>query len=113
MRHQTIVRRKACTLSGPVHSSCVEAYPIREIGVENVVVQPLDGSAAHQITNFQSEEIWSFSWSPDGNNLGILRFAFSISRLLTRATARRWEWCGIPGCGCSKDRFRSTHVWSL
>jgi serine/threonine protein kinase len=50
------------------------AYPIRENGVDNLWVQPLDGSAGHQITNFKSDQIGSFNWSPDGKNLGLLRY---------------------------------------
>jgi Tol biopolymer transport system component len=49
------------------------AYPVKENGVDNVWVQPLDGSAGHQITQFKSEQILSFHWSPDGKKLGILR----------------------------------------
>jgi Tol biopolymer transport system component len=49
------------------------AYPVRENGVDNIFVQPLDGSAGRQITKFDSEQILSFRWSPDGKNLGILR----------------------------------------
>lgn len=49
------------------------AYPIRENGVDNVWVQPLDASGGHSITDFKSEEIWSFSFSSDGNRLAILR----------------------------------------
>jgi Tol biopolymer transport system component len=48
------------------------AYAIRESGVDNVWIQPLDGSAAYPITDFKSEQIWSFHLSPDGKNLGIL-----------------------------------------
>ena len=32
-------------------------YASRENGVDNVWVQPLDGSAGHPITNFKSEQI--------------------------------------------------------
>ena len=49
------------------------AYAIRENGVDNVWVQPLDGSAGHAITDFQSEQIWSMSFSPDGKSLAVLR----------------------------------------
>ncbi|MFY9845290.1 MAG: protein kinase [Terriglobales bacterium] len=49
------------------------AYPVRENGVDNVWLQPIDGSAGHAITKFDSEQILSFHWSPDGKNLGILR----------------------------------------
>ena len=49
------------------------SYPIRENGVDNIWVQPLDGSAGRQITKFDAEQILQFHWSPDGKNLGILR----------------------------------------
>jgi Tol biopolymer transport system component len=49
------------------------AYTIRENGVDNVWVQPLDGSAGHALMHFTSEQIWSFSLSPDGKSLAILR----------------------------------------
>lgn len=35
-------------------------------GVSNVWLQPVDGSPAKQITNFTSETIFRFAWSPDG-----------------------------------------------
>jgi len=49
------------------------AYPVFENGVDNVWIQPLDGSPGHQITHFNSERIFQFHWSPDGKRLGILR----------------------------------------
>ena len=49
------------------------AYGIRQNGVDNLWVQPLNGSRGRQITNFDREEVLSFHWSPDGHNLGILR----------------------------------------
>jgi eukaryotic-like serine/threonine-protein kinase len=49
------------------------AYPIRENGVDNLWVQPLDGSAGRLITQFDSEQIFNFRWSPDGRSLCILR----------------------------------------
>jgi eukaryotic-like serine/threonine-protein kinase len=49
------------------------AYPVKENGVDNVWVQPIDGEPGHQITHFNSEQILSFHWSPDGKKLGILR----------------------------------------
>lgn len=35
-------------------------------GVSNVWLRPLDGSPAKQLTNFTSETIFRFAWSPDG-----------------------------------------------
>ncbi len=49
------------------------AYPVNNNGVDNIWIQPLDGSARKQITNFTSEQITSFNWSPDGKSLGVLR----------------------------------------
>jgi serine/threonine protein kinase/Tol biopolymer transport system component len=49
------------------------AYPIAENGVDNVWIQPLDGTPGRQITHFNSEQISAFHWSPDGKNLGVLR----------------------------------------
>jgi eukaryotic-like serine/threonine-protein kinase len=49
------------------------AYPVSNNGVDNIWIQPLDGSARKQITNFTSEQITSFHWSPDGKSLGVLR----------------------------------------
>jgi eukaryotic-like serine/threonine-protein kinase len=48
-------------------------YTTRKNGMDNVWAQPLDGSAGHPITNFKSEQIWSFSLSPDGKSLAVLR----------------------------------------
>ncbi|MGH9731246.1 MAG: protein kinase domain-containing protein [Candidatus Acidiferrales bacterium] len=50
------------------------AYVVRENGVDNVWVHPLDGSKGRQITNFSSQQIFEFHWSPDGKTLGVRRF---------------------------------------
>jgi Tol biopolymer transport system component len=47
------------------------AYVIRDKGVDNIFVQPLDGSSGHQITNFASDHIAEFRWSPDGKTLAV------------------------------------------
>jgi eukaryotic-like serine/threonine-protein kinase len=48
------------------------AYPISENGVSNIWVQPLDGSAGRQITNFKSGNFERFAWSPDGKSLAVV-----------------------------------------
>jgi serine/threonine protein kinase len=48
-------------------------YIVRDQGVDNIFVQPLDGSPGHQITNFISEHIAEFQWSPDGKILAVAR----------------------------------------
>jgi serine/threonine protein kinase len=49
------------------------AYIVRDQGVDNIFAQPLDGSPGHQITNFTSEHIAEFQWSPDGKALAVAR----------------------------------------
>jgi serine/threonine protein kinase len=48
-------------------------YPVRDKGVDNLWLQPLDGSRGKQITDFTSEHIFDFHWSPDGKQLAIVR----------------------------------------
>jgi serine/threonine protein kinase/Tol biopolymer transport system component len=48
-------------------------YPIREKGVDNLYLQPLDGGAGRQLTNFTSLKIYSYQWSPDGKKLALVR----------------------------------------
>ena len=33
----------------------------------------MDGTTGHQITNFTSEHIDKFNWSPDGKSLAVVR----------------------------------------
>jgi hypothetical protein len=47
-------------------------YPITENGVDNGS-SLIDGAPGRQITHFNSEQITSFHWSPDGKNPGVLR----------------------------------------
>jgi eukaryotic-like serine/threonine-protein kinase len=48
-------------------------YSIRENGVENLWLQPLDGSPGRPITNFPAELIGVYHWSPDGKSIGMIR----------------------------------------
>jgi eukaryotic-like serine/threonine-protein kinase len=48
-------------------------YPIRENGTDNLWLQPLNGTTARQITNFKSDTISTFRFSPDGKTMGVLR----------------------------------------
>jgi Tol biopolymer transport system component/predicted Ser/Thr protein kinase len=49
------------------------AYAIQEGGAGNIFVQPVDGSPGKLVTNFKSEEITNFSWSPDRKSLALVR----------------------------------------
>jgi eukaryotic-like serine/threonine-protein kinase len=48
-------------------------YPTRENGVDNLWLQPLDGSKGKQVTDFTSERIYDFHWSFDGKQLALVR----------------------------------------
>src|SRR5580700_9467128 len=62
-------------------------YPIHENGTDNLWLQPLDGSHGRQITDFKSDTISSFRFSPDGKTLGLLRSHFESDVVLLRDEA--------------------------
>jgi Tol biopolymer transport system component len=64
------------------------AYPIRENGVSNIFVQPLDGSPGRQITDFKSGTFRSFSWSPDGKSLAVIRDVSQSDVVLLRQVSQ-------------------------
>ena len=45
----------------------------KRAGVANVWSQPIDGGPRKQITNFQSEDIYSFAWTRDGKQIALAR----------------------------------------
>ena len=49
------------------------AYQVREKGVDNLWVQPLDGTPRRQLTHFTAERIVSGAFSKDGSRLGLKR----------------------------------------
>jgi serine/threonine protein kinase len=48
-------------------------YPTRDNGIDNLWLQPLDGSKGNQLTDFTSEHIFDFHWSFDGKQLALVR----------------------------------------
>ncbi len=49
-------------------------YSVRTADVDNLWMQPLNGSPGRQITNLSSEHIGdNFAWSPDGSKLALIR----------------------------------------
>jgi serine/threonine protein kinase len=44
-----------------------------ENSIDNIWLQPIDGSKGRLITNFKSDFIIDFHWSPDAKSLGVLR----------------------------------------
>jgi Tol biopolymer transport system component len=59
-------------------------YPILENQTENLWLQPLNGSRGHQITNFKSDGVKIFDYSPDGKHLGVLRYHVESDVVLLR-----------------------------
>jgi Tol biopolymer transport system component len=63
-------------------------YAVRENGVDNVWRQPLDGSPGKWETEFKSEQIGQFRWSPDGKRLAMVRGHTDSDVVLMRDTPR-------------------------
>ncbi len=61
-------------------------YVVTKDGVDNLWLQPVDGSARRQITNFTSGQIANFLWSPDGKTLGVLQSRTEGDVVLLRQT---------------------------
>jgi eukaryotic-like serine/threonine-protein kinase len=49
------------------------AYRVIDKGTDNVWMQPVDGSKGHPVTEFSTDHIRYFSWSPDGKTLAVVR----------------------------------------
>ena len=63
------------------------AFVIDDAGVDNIWMQPLDGSKGRKLTDFRdSEKIQDFRWSPDGKTLAMLRFSSVSDVILLRDT---------------------------
>jgi eukaryotic-like serine/threonine-protein kinase len=64
------------------------AYVVREKGVDNLWVQPLDHSAYRQLTHFTAERIWQFRFSQDGSKIAFERGHNESDAVLLRDTTR-------------------------
>jgi Tol biopolymer transport system component len=63
------------------------AFVVEEAGVDNIWMQPLDGSKGRRLTNFKgSERIQDFRWSPEGKTMAMLRFSSVSDVILLRDT---------------------------
>ncbi len=49
------------------------AYRVIDKGTDNIWMQPVDGSKGHPVTDFTTDHIRYFSWSPDGKTLAVVR----------------------------------------
>jgi eukaryotic-like serine/threonine-protein kinase len=65
------------------------AFTIRDKGVDNVWVQPLNAAASRQLTHFTSERIAQFAWSPDGSKIALERIHLESDAVLLRDTSSR------------------------
>jgi Tol biopolymer transport system component len=64
------------------------AFVVEEGGLDNIWIQPVDGSKGHKLTKFDnSQTIQDFRWSPDGKSLAILRFNSVSDVVLLRNTS--------------------------
>jgi hypothetical protein len=59
-------------------------YPITRNRLENLWLQPLDGSPGRQITNFKTDQILGLRWSPDAKNIGVLSRRIDADVVLLR-----------------------------
>jgi len=64
-------------------------YTIRDKGADNLWVQPIDGSAGHQLTNFDSLKIYSYQWAPDGKRLALVRGHSPTDVVLIQDSAKK------------------------
>jgi hypothetical protein len=60
------------------------AYIVSDRGVDNIVVQALDGGSARPLTNFTSDHIRDFAFSPRGDQLAVIKGHFDSDAVLLR-----------------------------
>ena len=63
-------------------------YVVREKGVDNLWVQPLDGTPPRQLTHFTSEKIAGYSFSRDGSRLALERGHSESDAVLLRSASK-------------------------
>jgi len=63
-------------------------YIVREKGVDNLWMQPLDGGPHKQLTHATADRIGAFEYSPDGAKLAIVRVHTEADAILFRDSAQ-------------------------
>ncbi len=63
-------------------------YTVREKGIDNLWLQPLNGSAYRQLTHFTTERMMNFHYSADGSQVAIERGHFDSDAVLLTDTAK-------------------------
>jgi Tol biopolymer transport system component/DNA-binding winged helix-turn-helix (wHTH) protein len=64
-------------------------YVTTRAGVSNIWMQPLDGGAPKQVTNFKSDQIFNFAYSVDGHTLAVARGRVANDLVLINAVKGR------------------------
>jgi serine/threonine protein kinase len=64
------------------------AYMVKEKGIDNLWVQPLDSSPFHPLTHFSSERIVAFAFSRDGSKIAMERGHTESDAVLLRDISR-------------------------
>ena len=64
-------------------------YQVREKGVENLWMQPLDGGAFKQLTHFTKDKIMRVAYSPDGTKVAIERGETESDAVLLHDSGRK------------------------
>jgi serine/threonine protein kinase/Tol biopolymer transport system component len=64
------------------------AILMEDKGVDNIWIQPIDGSKGHPLTHFDSMQIQDFRWSFDGKHLALIRSDYSGDVILARDSSR-------------------------
>jgi Tol biopolymer transport system component/phage shock protein PspC (stress-responsive transcriptional regulator) len=85
--YQELDQRASAPLAFAPDAKAV-VYVVREKGVDNLWEQPLDSSAARQLTHFTAERIQRYRFSPDGSKLAIERGHVESDAVLLRDTSR-------------------------
>ena len=62
-------------------------YSVREKGVDNLWMQPLDAAPYRPLTHFTSEHIWAIRYSPDGSKIALERGHLESDAVLLRETS--------------------------
>ncbi len=57
-------------------------YLVFDNGVSNIWRQPIDGDPPVQVTNFTTDQIFNFAFSPDGSQLALSRGAINSDVIL-------------------------------
>ncbi|MGH9729974.1 MAG: protein kinase domain-containing protein [Candidatus Acidiferrales bacterium] len=64
------------------------AMIMEDKGVDNIWIQPIDGSKGHALTHFDSMQMQDFRWSFDGKHLALIRTDYSGDVILARDSIR-------------------------